>query len=111
MDESFFRHALMCGLLYTFQTPSARGYSYPGLEYVLLLGDIGDFGVVTGTGSKACGCSVFTASKSRGRMVNGSSRIALRPRRCLAFQDALKYIRQRVMGHRDMFLVVWCSLR
>jgi hypothetical protein len=111
MDESFFRHALMCDLLYYVPDSVSKAYSYPDLGYVLLPGDIGDFGVVTGAGSKARGCSVFTASNSRGRMVNGSSRIALRPRRCLAFQDALKYIRQRVMGHRDMFLVVWCSLR
>ena len=115
MDESFFRHALMCGLLYYVPDSVSKAYSYPDLGYVLLLGDIGDFGVVTGAGSKARGCSVFTASNSRGRMVNGSSRIALRPRRCLAFQDALNYsISGRgswVMGHRDMFLVVWCSLR
>ena len=41
-------------------------------SHILLLGVIGDFGVVTGGGSKACG-SVFTGSKFEGRIVGGGT--------------------------------------
>jgi hypothetical protein len=75
MNQGLVRHALVRSLLYKptelIEFPSIRG------RYVLLLGAIGVFGVVTGGGSKApCG-SVFTANRFRGRMVGETVGIAL----------------------------------
>jgi hypothetical protein len=75
MNQGLFGHALVRSLLYKptelIEFPSILG------RYVLLLGAIGVFGVVTGGGSKApCG-SVFTANRFRGRMVGETVGIAL----------------------------------
>jgi hypothetical protein len=77
MDKSFFRHALMCGLLCEHQFISKDAPSIFHDVNVLLLGAIGVLGVVTGWGSTAW--SVLTANKSaRGRILNQGSRSTLR---------------------------------
>jgi hypothetical protein len=75
MNQGFFRHALVRGLLYK-RTVLAK-FLIIQSRYTLLLGVIGVFGVVTGGGSRApCG-SVFTASKFKGRMMGTTVGIAL----------------------------------